>query len=343
MRRRAASGLNERDRRGTIARTVALWFASCLLVSSPAGAAVDPAATYPSKPVRIVVSASPGAITDTQARLFSQKLSEHFGQQFVTDNRPGAAGLIGFQTVAKATPDGYTLIAASPSLSTVYAFQEKPAYDPVHDFAPISLIFRAPYLIVVHPSVPATSMTSFIEFASSRPGTLTFGLGGAGSIQHLAAAWIISATRVKMVLVSYKGIAPALVDLMGGQIQATMANIANVGPLVRSGKLRALALTGLERSSALPDVKTVAESGIAGFDVTSWQGWLAPRGTPTAILNRLSVALADAVRLPAISEKLTLDGAMPVGSTPAEFKNEITAQAKRFRRLVDEGGLRAVQ
>jgi tripartite-type tricarboxylate transporter receptor subunit TctC len=186
-------------------------------------------------------------------------------------------------------------------------------------------------------------MTSFIEFASSRPGTVTFGLGGAGSIQHLAAAWIISATRVKMVLVSYKGIAPALVDLMGGQIQATMANIANVGPLVRSGKLRALALTGLERSSALPDLKTVAESGIAGFDVTSWQGWLAPRGTPAAILNRLSIALADAVRLPAISEKLTLDGAMPVGSTPAEFKNEIAAQAKRFRRLVDEGGLRAVQ
>lgn len=299
--------------------------------------------TFPSRPVRVVVSASPGALTDTQARLFAQKLSESLGQQFVTDNRPGAGGLIGFQTVARAAPDGYTLIAASPSLTTVHAFQEKPSYDPVRDFAPISLVFRAPYLIVAHPTFPASSMTDLIAFAKSRPDALTFGLAGAGSIQHLAAAWIIAATKVNMILVSYKGLAPALLDVMGGQIHATMANPANVAPHVRAGRLRALALTGLARSAAFPELKTVAESGIPGFDVTSWQGWLAPKGTPTAIVNRLSGALAGMVKTREISERLTADGAQPAGSTPEEFRREIAAQTIHWRRLVEDGGLRGVQ
>jgi len=298
---------------------------------------------YPSRPVRVVVSASPGAITDAQARLFSQLLSEKLKQQFIVDNRPGAGGLIGFQTVSKAAPDGHTLLAVSPSLATVYAFQDKPTYDPVRDFDPVSLMIRAPFLIVTYPSFAAKSMSELIAHAAAKPDTITFGLGGAGSIQHLAISWIAAETKTRFVLVSYKGIAPAVVDLIGGQIHATMANIANVGPHVRAGRLRALALTGLERSAVFPELRTVSESGVPGFDVTSWQGWVAPRGTPEAIVNRLNAALSEAVRLPEVSEKIALDGAKPVGSTPAEFRTEIAAQTARWRRLVDERGLRTVQ
>ena len=324
-------------------RLVAIIIAATAAPLLAHAAATSTGDGYPSRPVRVVVSASPGAITDTQARLFSQILTDTFKQQFITDNRPGAGGLIGFQTVAKATPDGYTLIAASPSLTTVYAFQEKPTYDPVADFTPVSLLIRAPFLIVAHPTFPAKSMNDLIAYAAAKPGALTFALGGAGSIQHLAAAWISSEAKINLVLVSYKGIAPAVIDLMGGQIQTTMANIANVGPHVKAGKLRALALTGVERSAVFPELRTVSESGVPGFDVTSWQGWLAPRGTPRAIVDRLSAALAQAVRLPEIADRFISDGAKPVGSTPAEFRTEIAAQAVRWRRLVDERGLRSVQ
>ena len=324
-----------------LALTVAL--AAVAALCAPATAATRPHDAYPSRSVRVVVSSSPGAITDMQARLFSQLLSDVLKQQFIVDNRPGAGGLIGFHTVAKATPDGHTLIAASPSLTTVYAFQDKPTYHPVDDFTPVSLLIRAPFLIIAHPSLPAKSISEMIALAAAKPGAFTFGLGGAGSIQHLAAAWIISETKTNMVLVAYKGIAPAVTDLMGGQIQATMANIANVGPQVRLGRLRAIALTGLERSAVFPELRTVSESGIPGFDVTSWQGWLAPKGTPPAIVARLSSALSDAVRLPEVSEKLTADGAKPVGSSPVEFRTEIASQASRWRRLVDDRGLRSVQ
>jgi len=317
--------------------------AAATCASTASTAATGPADAYPSKPVRVVVSASPGAVTDTQARLFSKLLSDTFKQQFIVDNRPGAGGLIGFETVARAAPDGHTLLAVSPSLTTVYAFQDKPTFHPVTDFAPVSLMIRAPFLIVAHPSFPAKSMSELIAYAAAKPGALTFGLGGTGSIQHLAIAWIAAETKTNLVLVSYKGIAPAVVDLIGGQINATMANIANVGPHVRAGRLRALALTGLERSAVFPELRTISESVVPGFDVTSWQGWIAPKGTPAAIVNRLNAALADAVRLPEVSEKIAGDGAKPVGSTPAEFRTEIAAQASRWRRLVDERGLRSVQ
>ena len=324
-------------------RLVTIVLAAGAGLSCSSMAATSASDGYPSRPVRVVVSASPGAITDAQARLFSQLLSDRLKQQFIVDNRPGAGGLIGFQTVAKAAPDGHTLLAVSPSLTTVYAFQEKPTYDPVNDFDPVSLLIRAPFLIVAHPSFPAKSMSELIAYAAAKPNAITFGLGGAGSIQHLAVAWIAAETKTSLVLVSYKGIAPAVVDLIGGQINATMANIANVGPHVRAGRLRALALTGLERSAVFPELRTVSESGVPGFDVTSWQGWVAPKGTPAAIVNRLSAALAEAVRLPEVSEKIASDGAKPIGSTPAAFRKEIAAQAVRWRRLVDERGLRTVQ
>jgi tripartite-type tricarboxylate transporter receptor subunit TctC len=322
---------------------IGLGLIAAAAAASACAAATRPADAYPSRPVRVVVSASPGAVTDTQARLFSQLLSETYRQQFIVDNRPGAGGLIGFQTVAKAAPDGHTLLAVSPSLTTVYAFQDKPTFHPVNDFDPVSLLIRAPFLIVAHPSFPAKSMPELIGYATAKPRALTFGLGGTGSIQHLAIAWIAAETKTNLVLVSYKGIAPAVIDLIGGQIQATMANIANVGGHVKAGKLRALALTGLERSAVFPELRTISETTVPGFDVTSWQGWIAPKGTPAAIVNRLNAALAEAARLPEVSDKIASDGARAVGSTPAEFGKVIASEASRWRRLVDERGLRSVQ
>ena len=314
------------------------------MAASPlAAAATRSGDAYPTRPVRVVVSASPGAVTDTQARLFSRILSERFRQQFIVDNRPGAGGLIGFETVAKASPDGYTLMAVSPSLTTVYAFQDKPTYHPANDFDPVSLLVRAPFLIVTHPSFPAKTMSDLLAYAAAKPNTLTFALGGTGSIQHLAVAWIAAETKTNLVLVSYKGIAPAVTDLIGGQINATMANIANVGPHVKSGKLRAVAITGLERSTVFPELRTIAETSVPGFDVTSWQGWVAPKGMPAAIMSQLNAALAEAAKLPEVAERMASDGARAVGSSPGEFRKEIASQAVRWRRLVDERGLRGVQ
>jgi len=301
------------------------------------------APAYPVKPVRVIVSASTGGLTDIQARLFSQKLVETFGQTFVVDNRPGAGGLIGFMTVAGAAPDGYTLLAASPSLTTVQALQEKAGYDPVRDFAPISLMIRAAYLLVAHPSFPAKSMTEFLAFARAKPGALNFALGGIGSIQHLGAAWIMTSTGVKMTLIPYKGLGPALTDLMAGQIHATIANPTNVAPLVRSGKLRAVATTGANRSAVFPDVGTVAEAGIPDYDLISWQGWLAPRGTPAPLIGRLNAALVKAVQSPEISGRLKADGGEPVGGSAEAFGKLIAAESTRWRKLVAATGMRAVQ
>ncbi len=298
---------------------------------------------YPAKPVRVIVGLAPGGATDIQARIFSQKLSEELGHPFVVDNRAGAGGSIAFKTVANATPDGYTLLAATPSFTIAPAFYAKPPYDPARDFAAISLVTKAPYLMVVNPSLPVKSVSELIAYAKANPRTVNFGTGGLGTGVHLGIVWINNATNANIAIIPYKGTGPVLTDLLAGQINVTFANIINALAYIKTGRLRALAVTSAERSSVLPDLSTVAESGIAGFDVTTWHGWLAPKGTPAAIVNRLSTGLARFVKQPETMEKLAADGGEPVASTPAQTTAFLATEVIRWKKLVNATGLRVEQ
>ena len=314
-----------------------------ILALGSATALAAGADTYPTRPVRVVVSSSPGGQTDAQARIFSRRMTDRLGQQFIVDNRPGAGGLLGFQAVASANADGYTLMAASTSFTTVQAFQERPTYDPVHQFQPISLLVRAPYMIIAHPSVAAGNMTELIAQARAKPDSINAGLAGTGSIQHLGLAWIMSATRTRMTLIPYKGLGPAITDLLGGQIHVTMANPTNVAPHVRAGRMKALAVTTAGRSRMFPTLQTVAEAGIPDFDVSSWQGWLAPRGTPAHLVAQLQKMLSEAVHEPGIADRFSADGGEPVGSPPQALGNLISGETARWRKLVSDSGLRSVE
>ena len=326
--------------RFAMALIAAATWASCVQAQRLAAGHTE---TYPTKPVRVIVGLAPGGATDVQARIFSQKLSEELGRQFVVDNRSGAGGLIGVQTVAGAAPDGYTLLAATPGFTIGPAFYDKPPYHPVRNFAPISLVTKAPFLIVVHPSFPARTVNDLVTFARSKPGALDFGVGGMGTSIHLGAVWIGNATNTKITIIPYKGTGPVLTALLAGEIHTTFANPINAIPLVRAGRLRALAVTSSERSRVFADVATVSEAGIPGFDVTTWHGWLAPRGAPAAIVNRLSAALAKAVKAAETAEKLAADGGEPVGSTPEQFGQFIAAEITRWSKLIKAAGLRLEQ
>ena len=296
------------------------------------------AATYPLKPVRVIVGLAPGGGTDYQARLFAQKLSETLRQQFIVDNRLGAGGLIAYHTAANAAPDGYTLLASTPVYAIAPAFNEKARLDPLREFAPVSLLTKAPYLLVVHPAFPGKSFADMMAYAKHNP--LNFGVSGLGTTIHLGAAWIAQATRANLVIVPYKGTGPALNDLLGAQIHATFANMINVSPHIKSGRLRALAVSGGERSRAMPELPTIAESGVPGFDVTTWHGWLAPAGTPPAILERIHTELAKFLRTPALAEKLAVDGGEAVGNSPAEYRRFLVDEIERWRRLAKSTGLK---
>lgn len=300
--------------------------AVALLATSPAHTA------YPERPVRVIVGLAAGGATDAQARWFAQKLSETLGRQFVIDNRAGAGGMIAFQVAANAPPDGYTLVAATPALSIAPSLPAKKTLDPVTDFAPISLVTKAPFFVVVTPAFQATSMKDLIAYARARPEELMMGVPSGTSI-HMGAVWLGLATNTRMTFVTYKGNAPVISDILAGQIHATLANGVSAQPLLKSGRLRALAVTTSERSSALPDLPTVAESGVPGYDVNTWHGWLAPKGTPRAIIMQLNAALANATRSPALAEKLAADGAIIVGTSPEQFSRHIAEEVERWKSL----------
>ena len=296
---------------------------------------------YPNKTIRLLVGLAPGGATDIQARLFSQKLSEDLGRPLVVENRPGAGELIAIQAVMSAAADGYTLMAATPSLTIGAAFLDKPPYDPIRDFAPISQVTKAPYLVVVNPSFPAKNMAEMIAFARTKPGALNFGTSGLGTPIQLGAAWIGTATNTQITVIPYTGTGPVLTALLAGEIHTSFANPISSLPHVKSGKLRAVAVTSPERSRVFPDIATIAESGIPGFDVTTWHGWIAPRGTPGAIINRLNAALVKMVNSPEVSEKLATEGGEPVGSSPEQLAQIIAAEVPRWRKLVKDAGIKA--
>ena len=302
------------------------------LIATPVQA--QDAGDYPARPVRVVVAQAPGGGTDIQARMFSTKLSENLGRQFLVDNRTGAGNTIGFSFVAKSAPDGYTLLAVTPSFTFSPALYKNLGYDPVKDFAPISNVTQAPYLLLVNPSLPVKSVKEWIAYAKANPGKMNAGVGGAGSFTHLAMAWLADSAKVEVAIIPYKGTGPVLIDLMAGQVNSTFGNVLSTLPHVKSGKMRALATSMNKRSAVLPDLPTIAESGFPDYNLNTWHGWAAPAGTPSGIITKMSVDLARVVKSPQIAEQLAADGGEPVGSTPEEFRQLIAAEVPRWRRVV---------
>jgi tripartite-type tricarboxylate transporter receptor subunit TctC len=313
-----------------------------LLASNTAVAATtDASASYPSRPVRVIVPYSPGGSSDAVARILSAALAETLGQQFVIDNRPGAAGSLGREIVARAAPDGYTLLVGdSPHTINVHVLKHVP-YDPIRDFTPISLIATAPQIMVVHPGFPAKTVKEFVAAAQAQPGRLNYGSGGTGSITHLTGELFKLATRTQIVHVPYKSIAIAMTDVIGGQIPAAFPTIPGAVPHVNAGRLRALALAAAKRSGMLPDVPTFQESGVQGMVVTNWFGAFAPARLPQPILAKLNKSIVDAVQSPegrARYGALSLDIA---ASTPQAFDAHLRAELEKWGKVVKAAGIKS--
>jgi tripartite-type tricarboxylate transporter receptor subunit TctC len=275
------------------------------------------------------------------ARTVGQKLSEAFGQQVVIDNRGGAGGNIGAEIAARAAPDGYTLfLGGTGSHGTNPNLHAKLPYDPVKDFAPISLIASAPLLVVVPPSLPVRSINELIQLAKARPGQLNFASSGTGTIAHLAAELLNSMANIKIQHVPYKGTGPALTDLLSGQVQLMFNSAVSVLPQVRGGKLRAIAMTGTKRLAAMPDLPTVAESGVPGYEAASWYGVLAPARTQRAIVDTLNREIVKITRIPELRERLAADGAEPAGTSPEEFAAHIKRELARWAKVIAQAHIR---
>jgi tripartite-type tricarboxylate transporter receptor subunit TctC len=298
------------------------------------------AQAYPSKPVHYVVPYPVGGSPDMTGRLLAEHLSRMWGQQVVVDNRAGAGGTLGATVAAKAAPDGYTLfqcnIASNAIASSLY---EKLQYDPRRDFAPITRIGTTPNGIIVHPSLPTASVAEFIAYAKANPGKLSYGTSGVGSSGHLAMELLKTLTRIDVVHVAYKGAAPALVDLLGGQIMVNVSNVPALISPVKAGRVRALAVTGAKRSAQLPAVPTMIESGIADFDVTSWYGVCAPAGTPRTILEKLHADITRVLMAPEVNRRLT-DMVIDVAPTSREdFGAFMRAETSRWERVAKNAGI----
>jgi tripartite-type tricarboxylate transporter receptor subunit TctC len=299
------------------------------------------AQSYPDKSVRMVVPFAAGAgSNDIMARLVAQKLSDALGQQFVVDNRPGASGIIGTDIVAKAPPDGYTVLMMSLTFTVNPSLFSKLPYDTVRDLIPVTMVASAPLMLVVHPSVPAKSVTEFIAYAKANPGKLNFGSGGPGTTPHLAGEMIKTVAGIQVTHIPYKGGAPALTDLVAGQIQFMCENIPGTLPFAKAGKLRALAVTDLKRSPLLPELQTLDEAGLKGYQIVGWNGLFVPAGTPQPIVNRLNAEVVKALALPDVKDRLATLGADAVGDTPQHFAVFIKAEIPKWAKVVKDAGLK---
>lgn len=295
---------------------------------------------YPVKPVRFVVGQAPGGGTDLIARAVTTRLSEAIGQSMIVDNRTGAAGSVGAGLVAKSAPDGYTLLVVSSSYAINPSLYSGLTFDAARDLTPVILLAQAPFLLVVHPSLPAQSVKELVALAKAKPGTLNFASGGAGSSGHLAGELFQNAAGVKLTHVPYKGAGPALTDTIAGQVQMTFASMLSSLQHVRSTRLRALAVTSAKRSAALPDLPTVTEAGVRDFATTSWYGVLAPTGTRTAAITRMNSELDKIIALPDVRQKLAADGAEPAGGSPQDFQKHISAEIAKWSRVVHAAGIK---
>jgi tripartite-type tricarboxylate transporter receptor subunit TctC len=296
-------------------------------------------AQYPNKPVRIIVPFPPGGTTDILARAIGAELQKTLGQPFVIENRAGAGGNIGAEAVAKSAPDGYTLLMGTVGTHAInVSLYPKMPYDAVRDFAPVSLVAGVPNVLVAAPSFPPNSVRELIEAAKKEPGKLTFASSGNGTSIHLSGELFKLLTGTQLTHVPYKGSAAALPDVMSGAVNIMFDNAPSAMPQIKGGKLKALAVTSAQRSPALPNVPTVAEAGVAGFEASSWFGVLAPSGTPKDIVDRLSREIARALATPEMRERLASQGAEPVGNTPEQFAAHIRNEIDKWARVVKASG-----
>ena len=297
---------------------------------------------FPSKQIRIIVPFAPGGATDMLARLVGQKMGETFNQTVIVENRPGAGGNIGAEAGAKAPPDGHTLtLAAAGFMAVNPSVYAKMGYDSVKDFQPITLLVNAPLLFVVNPKVQAQSVKDFINLAKASPGKLTVGNGGTGTAQHLGGEYFTSTADIQVTHVPYKGSAPATTDLLGGVFDAQFDNMVTLIPHVKAGKLRALAVSSAKRVPLLPDVPTIAESALPGFETGTWYGIVAPAGTPQPAVARLNREINRILALPDVQEKLLAQGLEPAGNTPAEFAAMIRSEIAKYAKIVKAAGIKA--
>ena len=294
---------------------------------------------YPARPVRIIVPSPPGGGTDIVARVLAQHFARSFGQQFFVENKPGAGNMIGIEAVARSAPDGYTLLMTASTLALNSVLFKKVPYDPVRDFAPITLTATAPNVLLVHPAVPAQSLAEFIALAKAKPGALSYGTPGIGTSPHLSMELLKSMAGIDLQHVPYKGTAAAVTDVIGGQIAATFANALTAKPQVDAGRVRALAITGPRRIEALPGVPPVAEAGVPGYEAMQWYGLLAPAGTPAAVVARLNGEALKALRSAEMKERLAADGAEPLGGSPAEFAALIRRELDKWTRVARAAGI----
>ncbi|MGZ8263885.1 MAG: Bug family tripartite tricarboxylate transporter substrate binding protein [Burkholderiales bacterium] len=302
----------------------------------------DAQTAYPARPIRFIVPFTPGGSGDIFARPVAQKMSEAMGQQVVVENRPGSGGVIGTEAAAKAAPDGYTImmgltanVAVNPSL------YPKLPYDPLRDFAPVTLVAAAPYVLVVPPSLPARNVKELIALARPKPGDLAYASLGSGSMGHLSGELFASMAGVKLLHVPYKTLGQLIPDLISGQVQLFFLGVASAQPHVRSGKLRAVAVSGAKRSPALPQVPTVSESGVKGFEVTGWYGVFVPAGTPPELIARLHKEIVRALAMPDVRERLSSEGAELVGNSPREFDAFVRSELVKWAKVVKLSGAKA--
>ena len=319
------------------ANRYAVWCSIALALIQPLGATAQP---YPAKPIRFVVPYPAGGVNDIIARIVGTRMAVALGQPWLVDNRAGRGGIIGADVVAKAVPDGYTLVHGGMGSFTLAPFLGKLPYDTLRDFAPVTLTARTPNIILVHPSLPVKSVKELIAFVRARQGQLNYATPGVGSTPHLMASLFVSTVNLRMVHIPYKGSAPATVDLVAGQVPIGFSPIVTVLPHLSSGRLRGLAVSSLQRVPALPDTPTVSEAGIPGFEMNPWFGILAPAGTPQDVIAKLNVELTRILRSPEVAAQFSAQGVDPAHSSTEEFLAVVKSDLQKWGKVIREAGIK---
>ena len=301
--------------------------------------AQEPVSAYPSRAIRLILPSEPGGGADIQARMFAQKISENMSRQMLVENRAGAAQEIGHIYVSKAAPDGYTVLMASPAFSFIPAMSKEPSYDPITQFAPVIQVSRSPYVLYVRQNLLVKSFAEYIAYAKANPGALNIGAVGPGGFTHLAAAWLHNAIGVKVTYIPFKGTGPILTEVVAGRLDGAFGNPLSVLPIVKSGKARLLAVSTAQRARALPDLPTLAELGVAGYDLSTWQAIFVPAGTAGGIVNKLNAEFEKVLKSPGVAEKLSEDGSEAVGGSAEQLRQLVAREVARWGEIIPTIGL----
>jgi len=321
-------------------KSQAVTLAAAIGIAGGVVQAQESASAYPSKPVIFVIANVPGGTTDTETRVYAQRLTDTLGKPFIIDYKPGAGGILGGQAVAKAQPDGYTMLVATSSFTVAPAFATDMPYDTLKDFAPVSLMTRRPTVLVAHPNFPANNLAEYAAYAKANPGKILWGTSGLGGIAHLSGVWLHSEIKAPATFVHYKGSAQMYPDLLSGRIHVHPASLQTAMTNIRSGKTKAIAILSLNRVAPLPDVRTAHEQGFEDFEQPSYLGIVTTARTPAPIVNKISGELAKITKIPEVAKRFEADGTVMVGSTPAQFSQFINKEIPRWVRLVKENNIK---